>query len=95
MTTALYPASFDPITFGHIDIAERASRLFSLVKVAVFDKPRKSLTFSPEERIELTTLALAHLANVEVIGYSGLTVQFAGQIGAQVIIRGLRAVSDF
>ena len=95
MTTALYPASFDPITFGHIDIAERASQLFSQVKVAVFDKPRKSLTFSPEERIQLTTSALDHLANVEVIGYSGLTVQFARQIGAQVIIRGLRAISDF
>jgi len=94
MTIALYPASFDPITFGHIDIAERAARLFEKVVVAVFDKPLKNLTFSPEMRHEMTQIALAHLKNVDTVQYSGLTVNFAGSVGANVIIRGLRTVED-
>lgn len=96
MTVALYPASFDPVTFGHVDIAERAARLFDRVVVAaVFARPAKNLMFSPEARHMMTKIALAHLKNVEVVLYSGLTVDFARKIGAGVIIRGLRAISDF
>lgn len=96
MTVALYPASFDPVTFGHVDIAERAAKLFDRVIVAaVFARPAKSLMFSPEARHLMTKTALAHLKNVEVVLYNGLTVDFAREIGAEVIIRGLRAISDF
>jgi len=92
---ALFPGTFDPIHYGHIDIANRASRLFDHLTVAVYDKPLKSLLFSPKERIKLTQQALADLSNVEIIGYSGLTVDFCRQVNAQVIIRGLRVFSDF
>lgn len=95
MTIALYPASFDPITFGHIDIAERAAHLFREVHVGVFAKPSKRLLFSPEQRLELTRQALSHLENVQVSHYDGLTIDFARRIGATVMVRGLRAVSDF
>ncbi len=95
MTTALYPASFDPVTFGHVDIAERAARLFDEVLVGVFEKPIKNLLFSPEERLAMTQEAMAHIKNVKVIGYTGLTAHFAEAVGAGVIVRGLRAVSDF
>ncbi|MFQ5577170.1 MAG: pantetheine-phosphate adenylyltransferase [Anaerolineae bacterium] len=95
MTTALYPASFDPITFGHVDIAERAAKLFDEVVVGVFDKPLKSLLFSPAERYEMTTTAVAHIKNVTVTTYGGLTAIYAKSIQADVIVRGLRAVSDF
>ncbi len=95
MTTALYPASFDPVTFGHIDIAERAAKLFDKVIVGVFEKPLKNLLFTPEERLSMTQQAVAHINNVEVAHYSGLTAYFAGTIGADAIVRGLRAVSDF
>lgn len=95
MTTALYPASFDPITFGHVDLAERATKLFDNIIVAVFEKPHKNLLFPPEERFEMTRKALAHLNQVSVIHYSGLTATFAQTVGANVIVRGLRALSDF
>jgi len=95
MTIALYPASFDPVTFGHIDIAERAAKLFDKVVVGVFEKPLKNLLFSPAERLALTQEAVAHIKNVEVAHYSSLTAYFAKSIGADVIVRGLRAVSDF
>ena len=95
MTTALYPASFDPITFGHVDIAERAGKLFDKVIVAVFDKPHKNLLFPPDVRFNMTQQAVGHIDNVEVAHYSGLTAHFATKVGADVIIRGLRAISDF
>jgi len=96
MTIALYPASFDPVTFGHVDIAERAARLFDRVIVAaVYDRPAKSFMFSSAERQAMTKIAMAHLKNVEVALYGGLTVNFAREVGAEVIIRGLRAISDF
>lgn len=95
MTTALYPGSFDPITNGHIDIATRASKIFDNLVVGIFASPEKHLTFSTEERVELAERALAHLSNVEVKQYDGITVEFARQVNAQVMVRGLRMVGDF
>jgi pantetheine-phosphate adenylyltransferase len=95
MTKAIYPATFDPITKGHIDIAERAARIFDEVVVAVYDRPMKNLLFSVEDRMKMTSTALAHLGNVQVKSYSGLTVNFAKEEGAMVMVRGLRALSDF
>lgn len=95
MQIAVYPATFDPITNGHIDIARRASSLFDKLIVGVYDRPMKSLLFSTEERLVMTRAALAHLGNIEVKKYSGLTVNFARDEGAGYIVRGLRALSDF
>ena len=95
MVRALFPGTFDPIHFGHIDIAERASRLFDEVVMAVYDKPLKSLMFTPEERIGLVKEAFKDNPKIKVTGYSGLTVEFARKIEAQVIVRGLRVFSDF
>jgi pantetheine-phosphate adenylyltransferase len=95
LITAIYPGSFDPITNGHIDIATRAAKLFSRVIVGVFRTPDKRLLFTTEERIELARKALAHLPNVEVMAYSGLTVQFARETNAQAMVRGLRMGADF
>jgi len=95
MVRALFPGSFDPIHYGHIDIAERASRLFDEVVMAVYDKPLKSLMFSPDERMSLVKEAFKDNKKVKVMGYSGLTVEFARKIEAQVIVRGLRVFSDF
>jgi pantetheine-phosphate adenylyltransferase len=95
MVRALFPGTFDPIHFGHIDIATRASRLFDEVVMAVYDKPLKSLIFSPEERMGLVSEAFRDNPKVSVTGYSGLTVEFARQIEAHVIVRGLRVFSDF
>ncbi len=95
MTRGIYPATFDPITNGHLDIATRAARMFDELIVGVFDRPLKSLLFSIEDRLELTRRALAHLNNVEVKSYSALTVNFAREEEAGYIVRGLRALSDF
>ena len=95
MARAIYPASFDPITLGHVDIAARAAALFDELIVAVYDRPLKNLLFSPEQRWQMTRDALAHLPNVRVERYTGLTVEFARQQGATVIVRGLRVLSDF
>ena len=95
MTTALYPGSFDPITNGHLDIATRAASIFDKVVIGVYDIPEKRLLFSTEERVELAKKAVAHLKNVKVQSYSGLTVIFAKKIGAKVLVRGLRMSSDF
>lgn len=95
MTTALYAGSFDPITNGHMDIATRASRIFDKLYIGIFATPNKHLTFNTEERVQLAREALAHLKNVEVNSYTTLTVQYAKSIGAQVMVRGLRAVGDF
>jgi pantetheine-phosphate adenylyltransferase len=92
---AVFPGTFDPIHFGHIDIATRAARLFDEVVIAVYDKPLKSLLFPPSERIELVRQAFDFNSKVSVMGYSGLTVEFCHAIGAQVIVRGLRVFSDF
>lgn len=95
MTKVIFPGSFDPIHYGHIDIATRAAKLFDEVVVAVYDRPLKSLLFDPATRIALVKETLAHLENVSVMGYSGLTVDFAESIGATAIVRGLRVFSDF
>jgi pantetheine-phosphate adenylyltransferase len=92
---ALFPGTFDPIHYGHIDIVHRSARLFDSLVVAVYDKPLKTLVFSPQERIALTKEAFRDLPNVTVMGYSGLTVHFCRKVGAQVIVRGLRVFSDF
>ncbi len=95
MVRAVFPGTFDPIHYGHIDIAKRAARLFDEVVVAVYDKPLKKLLFSPETRIALAKKTLNGLDNIRITGYSGLTVDFCHEIDAQVIVRGLRVFSDF
>ncbi|MCH8086799.1 MAG: pantetheine-phosphate adenylyltransferase [Chloroflexi bacterium] len=96
MTIALYPGSFDPVTYGHLDIAQRAAALFDEVVIAVYATPdKKRVLFTTEERMGLVEEAVKDLANVRVLSYSGLTVEAAREINAQVIIRGLRMVSDF
>jgi len=92
---AIYPGSFDPVTNGHIDIATRAARLFDLVIVAVYDTPSKQLLFPTEERVSMMAQALQDIPNIRVESYNGLTVDFARKVGAKVIVRGLRVVSDF
>jgi pantetheine-phosphate adenylyltransferase len=95
MIRALFPGTFDPIHFGHIDIAKRAVRIFDELVVAVYDRPLKSLMFLPEERIALVTEAFKDMPKISITGYSGMTVEFCRQIHAQVIVRGLRVFSDF
>ena len=95
MVRAMFPGTFDPIHYGHIDIAERATKLFDELVIAVYDKPLKSLLFSPEERIELVTRAFQCCPKIRVVGYSGLTINMAHQLDAQVLVRGLRVFSDF
>ena len=93
--SAMYPGTFDPITLGHEDLVRRAARLFDKVVVAIAANPAKAPMFSLEERVELAQAALSDVPNVEVSGYDGLTVDFAQDRGLRVILRGLRAVSDF
>lgn len=93
--SAMYPGTFDPITLGHEDLVRRACRLFDRVVVAVAANPGKEPMFSQRERVELASDALAEFENAEVCAYDGLTVDFAMQNGLQVIVRGLRAISDF
>jgi len=95
LTTALYPGSFDPITNGHLDIIKRSSSIFDKVVIGVYDIPLKSLLFSIDERVDLVKNAVKDLPNVEVMAYSGMTVEFARQVKAKVLVRGLRASSDF
>ena len=95
MVRAMFPGTFDPIHFGHIDIARRAARLFDEVHIAVYDKPLKSLLFSPEERIDLVKQSFKDHPKIRIVGYSGLTINMARENNAQVIVRGLRVFSDF
>ena len=93
---ALFPGSFDPVHYGHLDIAVRASKIFDRLVIGVYAAPdKKNVTFTLEERIEMFARAVDGYPNIEVVGYSGLTVQFAEKIGASVMIRGLRVFSDF
>jgi pantetheine-phosphate adenylyltransferase len=95
MTTAIYPGTFDPITNGHFDLIERAARLFDEVVVAIAGSPGKGPTLDLDTRIDLAREVVSGLDNVEVIGFSGLLTEFMKQRHARVILRGLRAVSDF
>ena len=95
MTTAVYPGTFDPITNGHLDIAIRAAKLFEKLTIGVYNTPDKHLLFTTEERIEMVRQAIAGLPNIAVESFSGLTAEFAMQVGAQTIVRGLRIGADF
>jgi pantetheine-phosphate adenylyltransferase len=95
MTRALYPGTFDPIHNGHIDIATRAAALFDELIIGVYDTPPKTLLLETTQRIALCRQCLGHLPNVQVMAYTGLTVDFANAVGASVMVRGLRAISDF
>jgi pantetheine-phosphate adenylyltransferase len=95
MRTAIYPGSFDPLTNGHVDVVERAARLFDAVVVAVARNSAKTPLFTVEERVTQLTEALRHCPNVRVTSFEGLLVGFAEETGATALIRGLRAVSDF
>jgi len=92
---AIYPGTFDPITNGHIDVIERALKIFDKVIVVIARNPKKQTLFTEEERIELIRESLKHLANIEVTATERLTVEFARSVNANAIIRGIRAVSDF
>ena len=91
----IYPGTFDPITNGHQDLAERAARMFDEVVIAIAASPKKHPTFCLETRVALAKEVLGHLDNVEVCGFSGLLIQFAAKKQTSIILRGLRAVSDF
>ena len=93
--TAIYPGSFDPITLGHLDLIERSSALFEQVVVGIGVHPSRTPLFSLEERLRFATHSTAHLANVKVEAFAGLLVDYCHRIGARVIVRGLRAVTDF
>ncbi|MFH1560517.1 MAG: pantetheine-phosphate adenylyltransferase [Chloroflexota bacterium] len=96
MVVAIYPGSFDPITFGHMDIAIRSASIFEKVYVAVVDvRSSKSLLFTTDERVDLCKEALSNIPNVDVVSYTGLTVDLAHRLGARVMVRGLRMGSDF
>ena len=95
MTTAVYPGRFDPLNLGHLDIMQRASKLFDQVVVAVFERPERPATFTADERVEMIREAAADLANIEVTTFGGLTVDFVKERGAQAIVRGLRKNADF
>lgn len=95
MTIALYPGSFDPVTYGHLDIATRAAKIFDELIVGVYATPQKELLFNVEERVALFREAVAHIPNISVKPYTGLTIDFARREGVRVIIRGLRMSGDF
>lgn len=92
---AIYPGTFDPVTNGHLDLIERAAQLFDHIVIGVAASPSKKPRFDLNQRVDMINQITAHLPNVSVVGFSGLLVDFAEQTNAQVLIRGLRAVSDF
>ena len=91
----LYPGTFDPLTNGHLDLIERSQRIFGQVVVAILENTNKTTTFTLKKRIEQITSSISHLSNVKVISYNGLTVDCAKEVNADLILRGLRAMSDF
>tara|TARA_B110000881_G_scaffold18435_1_gene13520 strand:- start:85 stop:561 length:477 start_codon:yes stop_codon:yes gene_type:complete len=95
MKTIVYPGTFDPITNGHVDLIERASKLFDKIIIGIASNQKKSPLFTIDERIHLATVAVAHLDNVEIIGFDYLLVNFVKDCNAEAVMRGLRAVSDF
>jgi pantetheine-phosphate adenylyltransferase len=94
-TKAIYPGTFDPITNGHIDLVRRAADMFDHVVVAIAFNPNKTPLFTLEERVDLATRAIADIKNVEVVGFSGLLADLAKEQHARILLRGLRAISDF
>ena len=92
---AIYPGSFDPITYGHVDIIERASEVFDELVIAIMQNDDKNALFTEEERAEMCRKSTAHIKNVSVMIGSGLTVNFAKKIGATILVRGIRAVTDY
>jgi pantetheine-phosphate adenylyltransferase len=95
MPSAVYPGTFDPVHYGHIDIATRAAGLFEHLTVAIYARPMKNLLFNTQERKAMLEKALEHIPNLSVETYNVLTVDFARQVHAQAIVRGLRVISDF
>ena len=95
MIKVIYPGTFDPITRGHLDLVERAARLFDKIVIAVAESPKKQPVFNLADRVRMAEEVTAHLPNVEVTGFSSLLADFLEEQNAQVILRGLRAVSDF
>ena len=95
MTTAVYPGTFDPVTFGHLDIIRRASQLYDKLIIGVLHNSEKTPLFSVQERVNILTKATEDIANVEVCSFEGLSVDFARNVGAKVIVRGLRLITDF
>lgn len=93
--TCVYPGSFDPVTLGHVDIIERAARLFTDVNVAVLDNPEKAKSFSVEERMSMLQKACGHLSNIHIDSFNGLLVDYMKTVDAGVILRGLRTAGDF
>ena len=95
MATAVYPGSFDPVTLGHMDIIERTARMFDHVIIGVLQNNSKTPLFSVEERVNMIKSITSHLENIEVRSFDGLLVDFVHQCRADVIVRGLRAITDF
>lgn len=95
MTTAIYPGTFDPFTLGHVDLIERAAKLYEKVIVAIADSPKKQPLFSLEERLQLGHTLFKPLPNVQLLGFDGLLVDFVRQHYAEVVIRGIRTIGDF
>ena len=95
MTTIIYPGTFDPITLGHINLIERASKLFGKVVVSIASSQKKSPLFTLDERLDLCRNVLSHLDNIEVVGFSGLIVDLMKDNGAHAVLRGVRSMTDF
>lgn len=95
MKIAVYPGSFDPVTFGHIDIIERGSKIFDKLIIAITTNPEKQAVFSDEERKEMVAEVTGHLPNVEIDSFSGMTVDYVRSVDSFLILRGIRTVSDF
>ncbi len=95
MNIVVYPGTFDPITNGHTDLVERASKMFDKIILAVAESPKKSPLFPLEQRVKLAQQCLAHLDNIEVVGFNNLLATFAKEHNANIFLRGIRAVSDF
>ncbi len=95
MVRAIYPGSFDPVTNGHLDIIDRASKVFNHLMVVVLENPRKISTFSMDEKVEMLNKIVAPYKNVEVDSYKGLLIDYAQKNGTRILIKGLRAISDF
>ncbi len=95
MKRAIYPGSFDPVTFGHLDIIERSSKIFDEIVVGVLNNSQKNSLFSADERVTMIRDLLKDYTNVSVVSFEGLTIDFAREMDANIIIRGLRAVTDF